>query len=262
LRRTSCPPADETRRACSAAYPEGLPLCAGPQTPTGRALRRYPPPPSKEPSRGFEYLVTAGSRLLPAEEGSFWARNNGTTTRVGAVADANAGDGRRCCGPWGGETPFENYFSRTTVGLIPRGAACLQRAVGAFFYTDNRPNWSRFNDARSVAVSPHSAPFWGAPAILIQRWPFCAHKRTQHPMGDLMLDLPALLAPQRAALYRQLAANLREAAVDGMDDQSWSDFLELARQYDAQAANIWPPEIPRPSSSRPPAATEPHRRFW
>ena len=76
-------------------------------------------------------------------------------------------------------------------------------------------------------------------------------------MGDLMLDLPALPAPQRAALYRQLAANLREAAVDGMDDQFRSDFQELAREYDARAADIWPPEIPgthrrarRPSRTR------------
>ena len=80
-------------------------------------------------------------------------------------------------------------------------------------------------------------------------------------MGDLMLDLPALLAPQRAALYRQLAANLREAAVDGMDDQFRSDFQQLAREYDARAADIWRPEIPRPSSSRSPAATVPQRRF-
>jgi hypothetical protein len=72
-------------------------------------------------------------------------------------------------------------------------------------------------------------------------------------MGDLMLDLPTLLAPQRAALHRQLAAKLREAAADGTDDQLRGDFLELARQYDARAANIWPPEIPRPSSSRSPA---------
>jgi hypothetical protein len=61
-------------------------------------------------------------------------------------------------------------------------------------------------------------------------------------MGDLMLDLPTLLAPQRAALYRQLAAKLREAAADGTDDQLRSDFLELAREYDARAANIWPLE--------------------
>ena len=61
-------------------------------------------------------------------------------------------------------------------------------------------------------------------------------------MGNLMLDLPALLAPERAALYRQLAAKLREIAID--DDPLRGDFLELAGQYDARAARIWPPENP------------------
>jgi hypothetical protein len=55
-------------------------------------------------------------------------------------------------------------------------------------------------------------------------------------MGDLMLDLPGLQL-ERAALYRQLAIKLHEIA---MDDQLRGDFLELARQYDARAANIWP----------------------
>jgi hypothetical protein len=77
---------------------------------------------------------------------------------------------------------------------------------------------------------------------------------------DLMRDLPALLAPERAALYRQLAIKLREVAMGDMDDELRGDFLELARQYDERAASIWPLEIPRPSSSRSPAATVPHRR--
>jgi hypothetical protein len=54
-----------------------------------------------------------------------------------------------------------------------------------------------------------------------------------------MLDPPGL-QPERAALYRQLAIKLREIAMDEMDDQLRGDFLELARQYDARAANIWP----------------------
>ena len=58
-------------------------------------------------------------------------------------------------------------------------------------------------------------------------------------MGDLMLDPPGL-QPERAALYRQLAIKLREIAMDDMDDQLRGDFLELARQYDVRAANIWP----------------------
>jgi hypothetical protein len=62
---------------------------------------------------------------------------------------------------------------------------------------------------------------------------------------DLMLDLPALLAPERAALYRQLAIKLREVAMGDMDDHLRGDFLELASQYDAQAVNIWPPETAR-----------------
>jgi hypothetical protein len=53
-----------------------------------------------------------------------------------------------------------------------------------------------------------------------------------------MLDAPGL-PPERAALYRQLAIKLREIAMDDMDDQLRGDFLELARQYDARAANIW-----------------------
>jgi hypothetical protein len=41
------------------------------------------------------------------------------------------------------------------------------------------------------------------------------NERTQHPMGEhLMRDLPALLAPERAALYRPLAVKLREVATD------------------------------------------------
>ena len=54
-----------------------------------------------------------------------------------------------------------------------------------------------------------------------------------------MLDPPGL-QPERAALYRQLAVKLREIAMDDMDDELRGDFLELARQYDARAANIWP----------------------
>ena len=54
-----------------------------------------------------------------------------------------------------------------------------------------------------------------------------------------MLDPPGL-QPERAALYRQLAIKLREIAMDDMDDELRGDFLELARQYDARAANIWP----------------------
>jgi hypothetical protein len=77
-------------------------------------------------------------------------------------------------------------------------------------------------------------------------------------MGDLMLDLPALVAPQRAALYRQLAIKLREVAMGDMDDELRGDFVELARQYDARATNIWPPENPWADSCdsppRPPAA--------
>jgi hypothetical protein len=60
-------------------------------------------------------------------------------------------------------------------------------------------------------------------------------QRTQHPTRDLMLDLSTKSAPERAALYRQLAIKLREVAMDGgIDDQFRSDFLELARQYDAR----------------------------
>ena len=73
-------------------------------------------------------------------------------------------------------------------------------------------------------------------------------ERTQHPM-DLMLDLPTKPAPERAALYRQLAIKLREVAMDGMDDQFRTDFLELARQYDARAADIWPLDA-RPARSK------------
>ena len=54
-----------------------------------------------------------------------------------------------------------------------------------------------------------------------------------------MLDPPGL-QPERAALYRQLAIKLREIAMDDKDDQLRGDFLELARQYDARAADIWP----------------------
>ena len=54
-----------------------------------------------------------------------------------------------------------------------------------------------------------------------------------------MLDPPGL-QPERAALYRQLAVKLREIAMDDKDDQLRGDFLELARQYDARAADIWP----------------------
>ena len=54
-----------------------------------------------------------------------------------------------------------------------------------------------------------------------------------------MLDPPGL-QPERAALYRQLAIKLREIAMDDMDDQLRGDFLELARRYDARAADIWP----------------------
>jgi hypothetical protein len=64
----------------------------------------------------------------------------------------------------------------------------------------------------------------------------------QHPMGDLMLDPSAKPAPERAALYRQLAVKLREVAMGDIDDQLRGDFLELARQYDARAANLWTPE--------------------
>lgn len=58
-----------------------------------------------------------------------------------------------------------------------------------------------------------------------------------------MLDLPTKLAPECAALYRQLAVKLREVAMDDMDDQLRRDFLELARQYEAQAADIWPRDV-------------------
>ena len=54
-----------------------------------------------------------------------------------------------------------------------------------------------------------------------------------------MLDPPGL-QPERAALYRQLAIKLREIAMDDMDDELRGDFLELARQYDARAGDIWP----------------------
>ena len=54
-----------------------------------------------------------------------------------------------------------------------------------------------------------------------------------------MLDPPGL-QPERAALYRQLAIKLREIAMDDMDDELRGDFLELARRYDARAADIWP----------------------
>jgi hypothetical protein len=75
-----------------------------------------------------------------------------------------------------------------------------------------------------------------------------------------MLDLPGKSAPERAAIYRQLATKLREVAVD--DEQLRRDFLELARQYDARAANIWPSETDWPSSSRSSPGAVPHRRLW
>jgi hypothetical protein len=77
------------------------------------------------------------------------------------------------------------------------------------------------------------------------------NERTQHPMGeDLMRDLPALLAPECAALYRQLAIKLSEVAMGDMDDKLRSDFLKLAGQYDVRAANIWPPKTGRTADSR------------
>jgi hypothetical protein len=76
------------------------------------------------------------------------------------------------------------------------------------------------------------------------------NQRTQHPTGDLMLDLSTKSAPERVALYRQLAIKLREAAMDGMDDQFRSDFLELAGRYDARAADIWPLDA-LPARSKP-----------
>jgi hypothetical protein len=58
-------------------------------------------------------------------------------------------------------------------------------------------------------------------------------------MGDLVLDLPAKLAPELAVLYRQLAVKLREfAMMDNMDDRLGNDFLDLARQYDARATDV------------------------
>jgi hypothetical protein len=57
---------------------------------------------------------------------------------------------------------------------------------------------------------------------------------------ELMLDLSAKPAPVRAALYRQLAAKLRDvAAANDTDAQLRSEYMQLARQYDAMAANIW-----------------------
>jgi hypothetical protein len=54
-------------------------------------------------------------------------------------------------------------------------------------------------------------------------------------MGDLMLDPSAKPAPECTALYRQLAVKLRKIAMGDMDDHLRGDFIELARQYDAQA---------------------------
>ena len=65
-----------------------------------------------------------------------------------------------------------------------------------------------------------------------------------------MLVSPARPASERAALYRQLAVKLREVAMGDMDDQLRGNFLDLVRQYDARAANVWTPENPAHSRTR------------
>jgi hypothetical protein len=65
-----------------------------------------------------------------------------------------------------------------------------------------------------------------------------------------MFNLPAKPAPERAALYRQLATNLREIATS-VDEHLRCEYLELALQYDARAADIWPSDaLPTRSKAR------------
>jgi hypothetical protein len=65
-----------------------------------------------------------------------------------------------------------------------------------------------------------------------------------------MLDLPAKPAPEQPALYRQLATNLPGIATL-VDEQLRCEYLELARQYEARAADIWPPDaLPTRSKAR------------
>jgi hypothetical protein len=66
-------------------------------------------------------------------------------------------------------------------------------------------------------------------------------------VSDLILaDLLAQPAPKRAAYYRQRAAEFREAAETTKDSRLRGDLLELARQNDVLAANVWSPDAVKP----------------
>jgi len=114
------------------------------------------------------------------------------------------------------------------------------RALGTWA-TDRRATAHvKHGSLRSVAIAQQHQNFachLGADCNRVGADAFCAKDAASE--GDLMLDPPGL-QPERAVVYRQLATKLREVAMDDMDDQLRGDFLELARQYDARAANIWP----------------------
>ena len=69
--------------------------------------------------------------------------------------------------------------------------------------------------------------------------------RNAAPDGVLMLNPSVKPAPEHSALYQQLAVKLREVAMGDMDDLLRGDFLELARQYEARAADTRAPETER-----------------